>query len=80
VNIGHGGRKKEIDGDEDDGYDEVIYPVDFRQVGHIEDDEMHRIMIQPLQLGVRLTSIFDSIHSKDTLDLPHIYSTSGMIK
>lgn len=41
---GHGGQTKDLDGDEDDGYDEVIYPVDFRQAGHIVDDEMHRIM------------------------------------
>jgi hypothetical protein len=41
---GHGGQTADIDGDEDDGYDEVIYPVDFRSVGHIVDDEMHDIM------------------------------------
>ena len=41
---GHGGQTPDLDGDEDDGYDEVIYPVDFRQAGHIVDDEMHRIM------------------------------------
>lgn len=41
---GHGGQTADLDGDEDDGYDEVIYPVDFRQAGHIVDDEMHRIM------------------------------------
>src|SRR6185369_10110176 len=28
--IGHGGQTKDLDGDEGDGYDEVIYPVDFR--------------------------------------------------
>lgn len=27
-----------MDGDEADGYDEVIYPVDFKQAGHIVDD------------------------------------------
>ena len=42
--LGHGGQTKDLDGDEDDGYDEVIYPVDFRSAGHIVDDEMHRIM------------------------------------
>jgi len=41
---GHGGQTADLDGDEEDGYDEVIYPVDFRQAGHIVDDEMHRIM------------------------------------
>ncbi|KAI1180980.1 caspase domain-containing protein [Nemania sp. FL0916] len=77
---GHGGQTKDLDGDEDDGYDEVIYPVDFRQVGHITDDEMHRIMVRPLQAGVRLTAIFDSCHSGTALDLPYIYSTQGILK
>ncbi|KAF7791691.1 hypothetical protein EIP86_002714 [Pleurotus ostreatoroseus] len=35
---GHGGQTKDVDGDEADGFDEVIYPVDFKQVGHIVDD------------------------------------------
>ncbi|KAF7542825.1 hypothetical protein G7Z17_g11245 [Cylindrodendrum hubeiense] len=77
---GHGGQTKDLDGDEDDGYDEVIYPVDFRQTGHITDDEMHRIMVRPLQAGVRLTAIFDSCHSGTALDLPYIYSTQGILK
>lgn len=36
---------------------------------------MHRIMVQPLPAGVRLTAIFDSCHSGTALDLPYIYST-----
>ena len=77
---GHGGQTEDLDGDEDDGYDEVIYPVDFRQAGHIVDDEMHRVMVQSLMPGVRLTAIFDSCHSGSALDLPYIYSTSGILK
>ncbi|KAL8744905.1 MAG: hypothetical protein Q9190_002910 [Brigantiaea leucoxantha] len=77
---GHGGQTKDLDGDEEDGYDEVIYPVDFRVAGHIVDDEMHRIMVQTLQPGVRLTAIFDSCHSGSALDLPYIYSTQGVLK
>lgn len=41
---------------------------------------MHRIMVQSLQPGVRLTAIFDSCHSGSALDLPYIYSTSGVLK
>jgi len=77
---GHGGQTKDLDGDEDDGYDEVVYPVDFRTAGHIVDDEMHRIMVSPLQPGVRLTAIFDSCHSGSALDLPYLYSTQGVLK
>ncbi|KIW69075.1 metacaspase-1 [Phialophora macrospora] len=77
---GHGGQTPDLDGDEEDGYDEVIYPVDFRSAGHIVDDEMHRIMVKPLKPGVRLTAIFDSCHSGSALDLPYIYSTQGILK
>ena len=78
--LGHGGQTRDLDGDEPDGFDEVIYPVDFKQAGHITDDEMHRIMVRPLQAGVRLTAIFDSCHSGTALDLPYIYSTQGILK
>jgi hypothetical protein len=77
---GHGGQTPDLDGDEEDGYDEVIYPVDFRSASHIVDDEMHRIMVKPLLPGVRLTAIFDSCHSGSALDLPYIYSTQGILK
>lgn len=30
LDSGHGGQTKDLDGDEDDGYDEVIYPVSIR--------------------------------------------------
>ncbi|KAF8423843.1 caspase domain-containing protein [Tirmania nivea] len=77
---GHGGQTKDNDGDENDGYDEMIYPVDFRYNGHIVDDDMHAIMVAPLKAGVRLTAIFDSCHSGSALDLPYLYSTRGNLK
>ncbi|KAL2852682.1 caspase domain-containing protein [Aspergillus pseudodeflectus] len=77
---GHGGRTPDLDGDEDDGFDDVIYPVDYRTAGHIVDDEMHDIMVRPLQPGVRLTAVFDSCHSGTALDLPYVYSTQGILK
>jgi hypothetical protein len=38
IDSGHGGQTKDTDGDEADGYDETIYPLDFKQAGHIVDD------------------------------------------
>lgn len=77
---GHGGVTKDLDGDEDDGYDEVIYPLDFKQNGFIVDDIMHDIMVRPLPPGCRLTALFDSCHSGTALDLPYVYSTKGVVK
>ena len=62
------------------GYDDVIYPVDYRVAGHIVDDDMHAIMVRPLRPGARLTAIFDSCHSGTALDLPYVYSTQGVLK
>ncbi|KAL0061960.1 Ca(2+)-dependent cysteine protease, partial [Marasmius tenuissimus] len=77
---GHGGQTEDLDGDEDDGYDEVIYPLDHEENGHIVDDLIHDILVKPLPAGCRLTAIFDSCHSASALDLPYIYSTEGKIK
>ncbi|KAL0571526.1 Ca(2+)-dependent cysteine protease [Marasmius crinis-equi] len=74
---GHGGQTKDLDGDEDDGYDEVIYPLDHEENGHII---IHDILVKPLPAGCRLTAIFDSCHSGSALDLPYIYSTEGKVK
>ena len=43
---GHGGQTKDLDGDEGDGYDETIYPVDFRYAGHIVDDEIRQLQLR----------------------------------
>jgi len=77
---GHGGQTKDLDGDEIDGLDEVIFPVDFQKSGHILDDEMHNIMVKPLPPGCRLTALFDACHSGTVLDLPYAYSSHGRLK
>ncbi|KAI9478233.1 MAG: caspase domain-containing protein [Benjaminiella poitrasii] len=81
---GHGGRINDVHGDEDDAFDETIYPLDFEQYegdsGQITDDEMHNLLVKPLPAKCRLTCIFDSCHSGTVLDLPFVYSTKGEIK
>lgn len=77
---GHGGQTEDTNGDEDDGNDEVIYPVDYEKTSHITDDEIHELVVRPLQTGVRLTALFDSCHSGTVLDLPYVYSTKGVLK
>ena len=36
---GHGGRVRDTSGDEEDGYDSTLIPVDFRSSGQILDDD-----------------------------------------
>ncbi|KAK0521001.1 Ca(2+)-dependent cysteine protease [Tilletia horrida] len=77
---GHGGQAKATQGDEADGYNETILPLDYEQAGQMEDDEMHMLLVRPLPVGCRLTALFDSCHSGTALDLPFVYTTSGQIK
>ncbi|KAK9721647.1 Ca(2+)-dependent cysteine protease [Basidiobolus ranarum] len=77
---GHGGQTKDLDGDELDGTDETILPVDYKRAGQIVDDEINAILVRRLPPGVRLTAVFDSCHSGTAMDLPYVYSSQGKLK
>lgn len=70
---GHGLRQLEFAGDEIDGFDEAICPLDFETEGLILDNDINRIIVQPLKEYVRLHAIIDACHSGTVLDLPHVY-------
>jgi len=74
---GHGGSVKDTDGDEEDGMDETLCPVDYSSAGTIVDDEVHAVLVKGLPKGVRLTAIMDCCHSESMLDLPFIYNVNG---
>ncbi|KAJ3285401.1 Ca(2+)-dependent cysteine protease [Borealophlyctis nickersoniae] len=74
---GHGSRQKDQDGDEDDGFDETIVPVDYQRAGQIVDDELNAMLVRPLPRGSRLTAIFDCCHSGSIMDLPYTYTVDG---
>ncbi|KNC82684.1 hypothetical protein SARC_05043, partial [Sphaeroforma arctica JP610] len=73
---GHGSQKRDTDGDEADGMDETIIPMDYRQAGDIVDDELHKNIASKVPQGTRLTSVMDCCHSGTGLDLPHTYTLS----
>lgn len=77
---GHGGLVPDEDGDEEDGFDSCVYPLDFERAGPILDDTMHDLMVKPLPQGCRLTALYDACHSGTALDLPFVYSTKGVVK
>ena len=47
-------------GEEEDGMDETILPVDHQQAGQIRDTELNRALVAPLPRGVTLHALFDS--------------------
>ncbi|KNE65636.1 hypothetical protein AMAG_09619 [Allomyces macrogynus ATCC 38327] len=77
---GHGSHTKDQTGDEADGQDETIVPVDYTKAGMITDDELYDHLVKPLRKGVRLTVIFDCCHSGTILDLPFTYNCDGDVE
>jgi hypothetical protein len=69
---GHGSRQRNYNGDEVDGYDETLCPLDFETQGMIVDDEINATIVRPLPHGVKLHSIIDACHSGTVLDLPFL--------
>lgn len=72
---GHGGQVEDEDGDELDGKDELICPLDSdpEDYSHdIRDDEINEALVRPLVHGVKLHAIIDACHSGTVLDLPNL--------
>ncbi|KMZ57843.1 Metacaspase 9 [Zostera marina] len=69
---GHGSRQRNYSGDEVDGYDETLCPLDFQAQGMIVDDEINQAIVKPIPPGVKLHAIVDSCHSGTVLDLPFL--------
>eukprot|EP00923_Selenidium_pygospionis_P017325 GHVN01030425.1.p1 GENE.GHVN01030425.1~~GHVN01030425.1.p1 ORF type:complete len:456 (+),score=106.02 GHVN01030425.1:39-1370(+) len=70
---GHGVRVPDENGDEEDGFDESIVPVDYREEGVIIDDLLNVLLVQDIPRGARLTVIMDCCHSGSALDLPYTF-------
>ncbi|KAI0687551.1 caspase domain-containing protein [Earliella scabrosa] len=80
---GHSGQVESKDPDEDDGLDECLVPVDYDWADNedrilrtnldklIIDNELRRLLVDPLPVGSKLTAVFDACHSGTLLDLNH---------
>lgn len=69
---GHGTYEKDTDGDEDDGKDEALVPLDYDKYGMIVDDDL-RAFLGAIPEGCRVMGIMDCCHSGTILDLPFRY-------
>lgn len=76
---GHGSRQRNYNGDEVDGYDETLCPLDFETQGMIVDDEINATIVKPLPLGAKLHAIIDACHSGTVLDLPYLCRMSRCV-
>merc|ERR1711862_162715 len=64
-------------GDEEDGYDETLCPLDYKTAGQIRDDDLLRRLIKPMPQGVLMTCVMDACHSGTVLDLPYNFIGDG---
>lgn len=66
---GHGSYTRDRSGDEEDGQDETIVPVDYSQAGQITDDTLNDVLCKPIVTsGATLYALFDCCHSGSNTD------------
>ena len=69
---GHGSYVADRNGDEDDGKDECLVPLDYAQNGVILDDDLNYVL-GLFNHDTRVIFIVDACHSETMLDLPYRY-------
>jgi len=74
---GHGGKVRDDNGDEEDGYDETLIPLDYQSAGQIRDDDVFKTLVGAMPAGVTLTCLMDCCHSGSILDLPYKFVADG---
>lgn len=74
---GHGTYVSDTNGDEMDGKDEALCPVDYDDAGFIVDDDVNAILIDPLPKGCSMRIITDCCHSGSITDLHYFYDNAN---
>lgn len=76
---GHGTCTIDLNNDEQDGQDEMIFPLDAVDINTcILDDEINLIINSNLKEGVKLFMLFDSCFSGTVVDLKYNYLTNNI--
>jgi len=75
---GHGTYMTDKDGDEEDGRDEVLCPIDCDSNGYLTDDTVKKQFISKLPRNVKLVMLIDSCHSGTIMDLKFNYAIDRM--
>jgi hypothetical protein len=77
---GHGSNVQDLNGDESDGRDESIVPLDFHSSGLIKDDYLFSNLISKVINGVNLWCFSDCCHSGSIVDLKYNFKCSTSLK
>jgi hypothetical protein len=72
---GHGSYVWDRSGDDSDGKDETICPLDYDDAGMITDDDFRKLVVEPLSPNpkVKMTVLLDCCHSGTGFDLHYNY-------
>ena len=70
---GHGSYQRDTNGDEKDGQDEVLVPVDYKTNSVITDDWLNANFVNKIPKGSTLYGFIDACHSGSMLDLKYNY-------
>lgn len=65
---GHGSQIRDTNDDEDDGFDEILCPIDLNWRDKVITDDYMRSVFDRIPCGVNLTVVFDCCHSGGALD------------
>lgn len=76
---GHGYYRRDLNGDEKDGADEVLCPIDSDDNGFIVDDDIKRDFVDKLGAHVKCFFMSDSCHSGTICDLKYTHNINGVI-
>lgn len=68
---GHGSWVADRNGDEEDGRDECLVPIDYKRVGMLYDDDINNLLEQHLTSNTKLFTVIDACHSGTMLDLKY---------
>ncbi len=77
---GHGYKIRDTSGDESDGYDEVLIPLDHQRAGVITDDWLRDNLAAAIPKDSKLFCVLDCCHSGTGMDLPFTYRYNSMGK
>jgi len=75
---GHGSYMIDRNGDEKDGKDEVLCPIDCDRRGYIKDDFIKAQLINRLPSNVKLVMMVDACHSGTMCDLKFDYDKNNL--
>ena len=73
---GHGGQVRDWDGDESDGKDECLIPVDYKTKGVLRDDEIATVLKKNLAPDASLVAVVDACHSGTMFEFDHVYDNA----